>query len=597
MSRQDPEIPAWTPGSGGVLLIAELANAHEGSVDTARRMIDAAADAGCGAVKFQKFYADEMLSAGHPNTDLFLRLSWPDDAWQGLVSHAHGQGLAVFVDVFGTRAYEFIRALDGVAGLKVHGADIGNEPLLEQLAGDDRPLLIGAGGSSDLDIARALDCLGRKENIVLMHGFQGFPTPLEDTALSRITHFQKTFGLPVGLSEHIDAEDPFALIAPLMAVPLGVCCVEKHLTLDRSKKGIDYQSSLEPSELKKLSETLRRAETAVGGGDGSKGAIEKAYRKRFKKSLVALRTIDAGETIASDDIGYKIAFEPPRHTLSRGDAIGKTAVRTLKACEVISHSALGAKTGLCLIARLKSTRLPNKTFIDIHGKSALERLFDRARLCAVDRIVVATSKLDSDRPLLDAAAEAGFESYAGDPEEPLQRMIACAEKWDWTHIARVTGDTVFLDPGLLDLAVRKAADDNLDYVSMWDAPIGAHCEIIRLSALKAIARHMRASFTSEYLSWFLFGNPNLRTAELDIPATVRRDWRLTLDTPEDLQDVRAAVKLLGPERSDYTLEELVRAVESDPELVKRVAAKPYRPVPPEELQYDFRTIKAEIVSI
>ena len=66
---------------------------------------------------------------------------------------------------------------------------------------------------------------------------------------------------------------------------------------------------------------------------------------------------------------------------------------------MFSHSALGAKTGLCLIARLKSTRLPKKPFIDIHGKSALERLFDRARLCAVDRVVVATSKLDSDRPL------------------------------------------------------------------------------------------------------------------------------------------------------------------------------------------------------
>lgn len=583
---QGPAWAPWTPRSTGpILLIAELANAHEGRVEAAEEMIRAAAEAGCGAVKLQKYYADEMLAAGHKLRPMFAGWEWPRETWEGLVELAKRQGLKVFVDVFGLRAYESLRVLAGIDGWKVPAADLGNAPLLDALAEDPRPVLVGTGACTDWEIHSALSRLGPPERLVLMHGFQAFPTPLEETALSRLSHFAETFGLPVGLSDHLDASDPFARTLPLLAVPLGACCVEKHLTLDRSRKSVDYQSSLEPAELRALAADLRKAQAARGEAGLPESALQDGYRRRFKKALVAARPIAAGARVAAEDLAFHMTEAPERHSLAWDAALGRTTARAVPAGRILSGGDLGAKTGLCLIARLKSARLPRKALADIHGMPAIHRLFERAKRCsAAERAVLCTSTDPQDAPLLEAAAKAGLESYAGDPEQPLERLIHCAERWGWDYVVRATGDNIFLDPELLARAAELASEQNLDYVSMFGAPVGTHCEIMRVTALKAVASHAEAPYGTEYLTWYLAGNPNFRCADLEVPSAVRRSWRLTLDTPQDLENIREAVALLGPENHDYSLADLVRAVESRAELARRIElppqGMPQPPVPP-----------------
>ncbi|MFA6091810.1 MAG: N-acetylneuraminate synthase family protein [Elusimicrobiota bacterium] len=579
----------WTlEAPGSVLLIAEIANAHEGRAADAEHMIEAAADAGCGAVKFQKYYAEEMLAPGHPMQATFKAWEWDAKTWAKLITCARERGLGVFVDVFGVRAYRSLAELPPVDGIKIHGADIANVPLLAELSKTSCPILIGTGGSSDVDIHHALSKLEKLERVVLMHGFQAFPTPLEETGLARIPHLSRTFGTAVGLSDHLDAEHSFARLLPLMAVPLGACCVEKHITLNRSAKGIDYQSALEPKELSSLAKDLRSAETARGETGLAPSALQEKYRRRFKKSLSAAGDIPAGRTITAEDLVFHMNMEPERYSLPYGQALGSRSAQKIPAGTLLSGKHVGSKAGLCLVVRLKSQRLPRKALADIHGMTSIERLITRAKLCtAAERPVLCTSTDPQDAPLLEVAAKAGIDSYAGDPDQPLERLIACAEKFGWKYAIRATGDNIFLDPDLLQQAVDLALDKNLDYVSMFNAPTGTHCEIMSLSALKIIQDYADAAFTTEYLTWYLLDEANFHSADLPIPEPLRKSWRLTLDTPQDLENIRDTVALLGPENHGYTLKELVAAVSAKPELEARLRMTPGLVKAPSRVQYRF----------
>jgi N,N'-diacetyllegionaminate synthase len=571
-----------------VLLIAEVANAHEGRASDALQTVQAAATAGCGAVKFQKYYADEMLAPGHSLIPMFAGWEWGPAVWRELIETARAANLKVFVDVFGVRAYQSLTDLPPVDGLKIHAADIYNLPLLELLKDTTCPILIGTGACSDLDIYYAISRLGHPERLVLMHGYQAFPTPLEDTALRRIPHLLETFGTAVGLSEHLDADNSFAKVAPLMAIPLGVCCIEKHLTLNRAARGIDHASALNPDEMRELAQWVRQAEVAQGQVELPPSASEAGYRRRFKKSLITTVPLAPGETITPNHIAYRIVENPLRYSLHQSDVVGQTARHDLCSGTLLSAQDLNLKVGLCLIARLKSQRLPGKALVDIQGKPALVHLIERAKLSEIVACpVLCTSTHPQDAPLIHLARDHGLDTYAGSPEQPLERLIACAEMYGWQYVIRATGDNIFLDPDLLTQAVALGTEQNLDYVSMRSVPVGTHCEVFSTFALRTIQQYADAPYTTEYLTWFIADNPNFRAMDLPVPKELQRSYRLTLDTPEDLANIRDVVTRLAAVPQPYTLRDVIGAVESDPDLQRRCTAVPGVSTPPARVRFKF----------
>jgi len=572
-----------------ILLIAEIANAHQGSVTEALKLVESAAEAGCDVVKFQKYYPTEMLAAGHSMTATFDGLVWDEAGWQQLFEAAKAANLLVFSDVFGMQAYESLKHLPPVDGIKVHGADVGNTPLLEALSETEHPILIGTGGCSDLDLYLAASRLGKSHRLVLMHGYQGFPCPLEDTALMRIPYLRKTFGIPVGLSDHLAADDDFAQLGPLMAIPLGICCIEKHLTLDRSTRNVDYESSLTVDEMSQLARWIRQGEIAQGGTELPKSASEEGYRRRFKKSLISARSISQDETIDEEAITFTMVDDPPRYSLHSEEVLGRTSTKLIPAGRIINGADLDISTGICIIARLKSQRLPRKALVDIHGKPALAHLFDRAQSFEdVGRIVLCTSTHPDDAPLISLARKWGIESYAGSPEEPLERLIACAEMNDWQYVVRLTADNLFTDPEVLRRAVALAQEENLDYVSTNTVPVGTHCEVFSTFALRVVQKYADAPYTTEYLTWFVANNPNFRSMDLPMDLDSQRNYRLTLDTPEDLSNISDLIGYLPESSSPHILREIIQTIESHPDLEKRCVMVPGNAGPPAPVRFNFK---------
>lgn len=309
-----------------VFVIAEVANSHEGSLERAKKLVRAAADAGADAVKFQKFVVEEFLVSTHPDFNLFKRLELKDEEWVEIFNFARELNIIVFADVFDIPSASFMASLN-VPAYKIHSTDLTNPELLNYVGGLGKPIFLGVGATYLEEIEKAMAFLHKE--IVLVHGFQAFPTRIEETNLMFLKTLRKRFQCLVGFMDHVDGSEEFANILPLAALGFGACVIEKHITLDRSEKGIDHESALNPNEFRKFVSRVRKTELAIGSGENAFSENEENYRLKTKKSIVAKRDIKAGEVLARE----ALAFRRARRGISPMEVdtvIGKVVPKTMK---------------------------------------------------------------------------------------------------------------------------------------------------------------------------------------------------------------------------------------------------------------------------
>jgi len=252
-----------------IKVIAEIANAHQGVPKLALKLAEESAKVGADAVKFQIYFADEFLTTAHPKYEHFKKQSFSKITWNQILQETKKFGIEIYADIFGLEAFEVAKS-NGIDGYKIHSSDLNNTKLLERLALQDKKVFLATGGSTVLEIKYALNKLLKYERIAeitLLHGFQAYPTKVEDSVLSRLSKLKELFGskvVKIGYSDHVSGDDKFATILPLMTLAFGVEYIEKHVTLDRNAKGVDYYSSYEPQELNEFIKDLRLAESAIG---------------------------------------------------------------------------------------------------------------------------------------------------------------------------------------------------------------------------------------------------------------------------------------------------------------------------------------------
>jgi len=318
-----------------VFIIAEMAQTHEGSFDLARAITDAASEADADAIKYQVFAADELAVPTYQHYDLYKKIEFSDDQWKQLVNYAKHRNLLVLADVFGERSADLMQRLE-VDGFKIHSSDIVNYPLLSQVAKFKKTIFLSTGGSTQQEVARAIEIIKKEgnEKICLIHGYQSYPTRLEDSELNRIRLLRDKYRLPVGFADHIDGDSPLATILPLMAIVAGATVIEKHITLDRSLKGEDYYSSLNPDEFKKMVEMLRKSEKAVGKPRWEMSESELSYRMQAKKRIVARKNLKKGEKLSFEMLAFKrVDSEEPIFDVDI--LVGKVLKRDIAANSII----------------------------------------------------------------------------------------------------------------------------------------------------------------------------------------------------------------------------------------------------------------------
>jgi N-acetylneuraminate synthase len=322
------------------LEIAEAGVNHNGALDLALRLVDVAADAGADVVKFQTFKAEQLATAtagkaayqvantGSDGSQLEMlrRLELAPHDHATLVARCRARGIGFMSTAFDTESLAFLAAIE-MPAVKIPSGDITCAPLLLQAARIGRPLIVSTGmstlaeieaalaviawgltrddaprGPADLDTAYASKDAQRllRERVTLLHCVTQYPAPADAVNLRAMDTMAAAFGLPVGYSDHTLGVD-----VALAAVARGATVIEKHFTLDRSMDGPDHAASLEPGELARMIAGIRTIEAALGSARKVPAPEEMGNRTIARRSVVAARSLKAGERLELDALVCK----------------------------------------------------------------------------------------------------------------------------------------------------------------------------------------------------------------------------------------------------------------------------------------------------
>jgi N-acetylneuraminate synthase len=328
-------------------LIAEVALAHEGSLGMAQAFVDAAADAGVDAVKFQTHIATAESTAREAfrvpifpqdatRFDYWRRTEFTPPQWHKLADYVRGKGLAFLSSPFSLAAVELLQAC-GVPAWKIASGEVSNLPLLERVAQTSLPVVLSSGLSSWEELRAAVAFFQeRKIPLAVMQCTSAYPCPPETWGLNLIGEFATEFGCPTGLSDHSGSLAP-----SLAAVGLGANLIEFHLTFHRRMFGPDVSASLTPEQAAELVRMVRQLDRALTMPvDKDRLARDSAgTRGLFTKSVVAARALAAGTVLRREDMEFK---KPGDGIPSRkyAELIGRRTIRPLAPDEPIRDEDL-----------------------------------------------------------------------------------------------------------------------------------------------------------------------------------------------------------------------------------------------------------------
>lgn len=327
-----------------VYIIAEAGVNHNGSLELAKRLVDAAKKAGADAIKFQTFKAENLVTKGAAKAEYQIKNTGNDNSQYQMLkelelSNSDFIMLKQYCDAvkieflstaFDLESIDFLFKL-GINRFKIPSGEINNYPYLKKIAQMQLPIILSTGMSTLDDVGCAVKLLQTNgmQEIALLHCTTEYPAAVHEINLRAMTTMKNEFGLTVGYSDHTEGIE-----IPIAAVAMGAKIIEKHFTLDKSMEGPDHKASLEPDELKMMINGIRKVEMALGDGIKKPTDAELKNILIVRKSVVAKRKINKGEAFSDSNLTVKrpgMGISP----MKWNDVIGKIASKDFEADEMI----------------------------------------------------------------------------------------------------------------------------------------------------------------------------------------------------------------------------------------------------------------------
>lgn len=331
-----------------VIIIAEAGVNHNGSLEKAFQLVDAAVEAGVDYVKFQTFKAENLVSSkarkaeyqknntnNHTETQLEMlqKLELSHENHQTLIDYCKAKNIKFFSTAFDLDSLDYLSTI-GMDMVKIPSGEITNLPYLRKASVLFSKVILSTGMATVSDIRDALDVFLKagisKDNIVILHCNTEYPTPMQDVNLKAMLHIQKEFGTAIGYSDHT-----LGIEVPIAAVSLGAVMIEKHFTLDKTMEGPDHKASLDPQELKAMVVGIRNIELAMKGtGLKEPSESEKKNMAIARKSIIAKKNIKAGDVFSKENLTAKrpgTGISP----MKWDEVIGKIAQRDFASDDII----------------------------------------------------------------------------------------------------------------------------------------------------------------------------------------------------------------------------------------------------------------------
>ena len=289
-------------------IIAEMACSHEGDPALARKIIDGAGISGADAIQFQIWTLKDMVVPHHPDYDLLAGLEIPKKEWEALADYARSgyEKMDIIACVNEPGSVDSCEKIN-VDAYKLHSSDLSNPEIIKYVAATGKRIDLSVGASTLDEIQVAVQWIRdtSDSDIWMMYGYQNFPTPTNAIHLDYMSTLKDLFQLPIGYQDHSGADTEGAFWLPAATAGMGVDILEKHITHDRSFKGIDHEAALNPAEFFRFVAMVREIESALGVSLPRPFSEEELrYRKYSKKSIVASRDVSTGSALARDDVFF-----------------------------------------------------------------------------------------------------------------------------------------------------------------------------------------------------------------------------------------------------------------------------------------------------
>ena len=330
-----------------VLIIAEAGVNHNGNMELAKQLIEAAAAAGADLVKFQTFNADRLVTqlaqkaqyqtrttgSQESQLEMLRRLELTEAMHKELMAHCKTCNIGFFSTGFDIKSIDLLLNL-GLDHFKVPSGELTNLPYLRHIGQLGKAVILSTGMATLADIEAAIEVLEQagtaRDLITVLHCTTEYPTPMPEVNLRAMQSIHAAFGVAVGYSDHTKGIE-----VAIAAVAMGATVIEKHFTLDRTLPGPDHQASLEPAELKAMVSAIRNIEIALGDGIKRLTPSEARNKSIARKSLVASQAIKAGEAFSALNVTSKrpgTGISPMRWD----EVIGRLAPHDIAIDELIS---------------------------------------------------------------------------------------------------------------------------------------------------------------------------------------------------------------------------------------------------------------------
>ena len=331
-----------------VFIIAEAGVNHNHEFDLALKLVDAAADAGADAVKFQTFRAGQVVTEQgvmaeyqkknigktESQIEMLRKLEFSEDWYPKVIEHCKKRGIIFLSTPHGSFASIDLLQNLGIPAFKFGSGDLTSLPILAYAAQFKKPIILGTGMATMIDVKEAIKTINKAGNnkIVVLHCTTNYPTPPEEVNLRAMQTMMKDVEALVGYSDHTIGSQ-----VPVMAVTLGACVIEKHLTLDNNMPGPDHKASANPEVFKNLADEIRLVETILGSSVKKPLPGEIKLHSVVRRSIVAVKDIKKGEKLSRQNIDIKrpgTGLEPKYFDRM----IGKKALKDIRKDSLIAKT-------------------------------------------------------------------------------------------------------------------------------------------------------------------------------------------------------------------------------------------------------------------
>ena len=555
-------------------VIFEIANVHGGCERSLFEIVNEykKIDYKNKAIKFQPLKPDLIALPDFQWFRVYQELYFEVHVWNNVIALAASGG-EVWLDLFDIYGVQVLVAnKPHIAGIKLQASVLDNIEVIDALALldlKDFRLIINVSGheiaSIDQYVAK-FSQLGFAE-IILQIGFQGYPTSVVDTGLQKIPVLRAAFpDLKLCIADHAAADTPVARQIPAWATIAGCTYVEKHFCLRRSEAKYDHFSALEPEEFRDMLENL--CESAMASFGSFISNAETKYLVSSYQAPIARHDLATGSLIGLSDLSFR---RTNQSGLTWASIFSEQSQFQILAGPVLKDSVFTkpnfkkAKIGAIVACRMKSSRLKNKALSMIQGVSSVERCLQNClQMPYVDLVVLATSNLEDDLVLKNHTLCGQVKFWVGDPDDVIQRYLGACDKYGIDVVVRVTADCPVVSPEITDFLLKSHFESGADYTGSKNCAAGSSPEIYNVEALRRVIALLGKADYSEYMTWYIRNNADIFKVNIvDIPLELQRDYRLTLDYPEDLEMLNHLYSALEEKKLKPTLKNVFSVMDAD----------------------------------